>query len=225
MTRSVVVFSGGQDSTTCLLEAKRRSDVVGALHVRYGQRHAIETDCARHLARVLEVPLTEVEVPAFAQLGDSALVDAASAIAERHPRLAHLPASFVPGRNLVLLTLAAALAMKLGATEVWTGVCQTDYAGYPDCREATMQALEAAIRAGMDFPELRIVAPLMHLTKGQTFALAYDAGGLDMVLEHSHTCYEGDRTRRHLWGYGCGECPACLLRAKGWEEYLTAPVS
>lgn len=222
MPKSVVVFSGGQDSTTCLLMARRETDVVGALHVRYGQRHAIETECARHIASELGVPMLEVEVPAFAQLGDSALVGN-GAIGTTHPRLCHLPASFVPGRNLVLLTLAAAHAMKLGATQIWTGVCQTDYSGYPDCREDTLTALQDAIRKGMDFPELQVVAPLMHLTKAQTFAVAAECGRLELVLEHSHTCYEGDRAHRHPWGYGCGTCPACALRSKGWSDYVASP--
>lgn len=217
-TRSVVLFSGGQDSTTALLKAMAETEVVGVLHVRYGQRHAIETVCAQAIASRLRVPMLEVHVPAFTQLGDSALVGAGD-VAEPHPRLAHLPASFVPGRNMVLLTLAAAYAMKVGAIQVWTGVCQTDYSGYPDCREGSVTALQAAIRAGMDFDDLAIVAPLMHLTKAETFALASELGQLELVLEHTHTCYEGRHDVRHLWGYGCAECPSCRIRAAGWEAY------
>lgn len=215
---AVVLFSGGQDSTTALLKAMHVSDVRGALHVSYGQRHAVETECARRIAGLLEVPVMEVAVPAFGTLADSALV-AAGSTGIPHPRLSHLPASFVPGRNLVLLTLAAAYAMKVGATEVWTGVCQTDYSGYPDCRLETLSALEDAVRLGMDFPDLEFHAPLMKLTKADTFELAHACGGLELVLEHTHTCYEGDRAHRHAWGYGCGTCPACGLRAKGWEEF------
>lgn len=222
MKRSVVLFSGGQDSTTALLAAKAETEVLGALHVRYGQRHAVETVQAARIAHELGVPFQIVEIPAFTQLGNSALVTRDAAIAGPHPNLATVPASFVPGRNLVLLTLAAAYAMKLGAAEVYTGVCQTDYSGYPDCREPAIAALQTAIRAGMDFDDLHIHTPLMDLTKAQTFALADKLGGLKLVLEHSHTCYEGLRTTRFAWGWGCGECPSCLLRAKGWEEYQTA---
>lgn len=216
--RSVVTLSGGQDSSTTLAAAARDSSLAGAVHFRYGQRHEVELEAARYFADRFALPLEVVNVSAFRELGNSALVGEGE-VGGAHPSLRHLPASFVPGRNLVFMTLASAYAMRVGASEVWTGVCQTDYSGYPDCRRDTMDALEAAIRLGMDFPELEIVTPLMFLTKAETFSLAGELGVLEEVLEHSHTCYQGDREHRHGWGYGCGRCPACRLRAQGWEEY------
>ena len=218
MKASTVTLSGGQDSTTTLAAAISESNVVGAIHFKYGQRHAIEEQAARYFAERYHIPLEIVNVTAFQELGNSALVGNGD-VSGLHPTLKNLPASFVPGRNLVFMTLASAYAMRVGATQVWTGVCQTDYSGYPDCRRDTMDALEQAIRLGMDFGDLEIVTPLMYLTKAQTFALARDLGVLDDVLEHSHTCYEGDHVHRHVWGYGCGECPACRLRASGWQDY------
>ncbi len=217
--KSIVVLSGGQDSATALFKAKRESEVAGAVHFYYGQRHAVEFECAVALANIAKVALTRLEVPTLQQVGHSALTNSHDDIGAAHPSLAHLPASFVPGRNLVFLTFAAAYAQKIGATQVWTGVCQTDYSGYPDCRQDTMNALQSALRLGMDFPELEIVTPLMDLSKAQTFALAEAMGVLDVILSQTHTCYNGDRSCRSEWGIGCGQCPACQVRARGWEEF------
>jgi 7-cyano-7-deazaguanine synthase len=219
MKKSVVSLSGGQDSSTTLAQAAVDSTVVGGIYFDYGQRHRIEESAARFFANHYQIPLEVVHVTAFQELGNSGLVGDAGDIHGAHPTLKHLPASFVPGRNLVFMTLASAYAMRMGATQVWTGVCQTDFSGYPDCRRDTMDALETSIRLGMDFPELEIVTPLMFEDKAETFARAKTLGVLDVVLEHSHTCYEGDHTTRHDWGYGCGVCPACKLRAQGWATY------
>jgi 7-cyano-7-deazaguanine synthase len=216
--KSVVVLSGGQDSTTTLAVAAKESEVVGLVHFDYGQRHLIERECAQWWADRYGLPLTVLEVPAFSQIGNSALVDG-SDIGGQHPNLKNLPASFVPGRNLVFLTLASAFAMKVGASEVYTGVCQTDYSGYPDCRATNLLMLQQALRGGMEFPLLKFKWPIMYLSKAQTFLLAEHHGVLEDVVEHSHTCYTGDRTK-HDWGYGCGECPACQVRARGWEQFM-----
>lgn len=217
---SLIVLSGGQDSVTTLYKAARETNIVGAVHFRYGQKHAIETECAQFHARKLGVELHEIDVPAFAQIGHSALLqNGGGNVNEAHPTLSHLPASFVPGRNLIFLTLAAALAMKLGATQIWTGVCEEDYAGYPDCRQSTLDALEKSIRIGMDFPDLCIVAPLIAKTKARTFALAEKLGVLDTIINFTHTCYNGNHETFHDWGYGCGQCPACQTRAAGWEQF------
>ncbi len=221
MKTSIVTLSGGQDSSTTLAQAIKDSQVVGAIFYHYGQRHEVEAQAAAFFAKHYCIPLEVVNVTAFQELGNSGLVGDGQ-ITGMHPTLKHLPASFVPGRNLVFLTLAAAYAMRMGATQVWTGVCQTDFSGYPDCRRNTMDALEHSVRLGMDFPEFEIITPLMFETKAETFARAEHLGMLELMLEHSHTCYEGDRTLRHAWGYGCGQCPACALRAKGYEEYLSS---
>ncbi len=218
--KSIVVLSGGQDSVTTLYAALRLSEVVGAVHFQYGQKHAVERDFALYHAAKVGVLLEVVDVPAFAQIGDSALLlDGYGDVCQSHPRLSHLPASFVPGRNLIFLTFAAALAMKMNATQIWTGVCQEDYAGYPDCRQSTMLALQFALQVGMDFSDLEIVTPLMNLTKAQTFVLADELGVLDDIRHRTHTCYNGDHVNSHPWGFGCGSCPACATRARGWEEF------
>lgn len=223
MDRSIVVLSGGQDSATTLLEARKHTEVVACVHFRYGQRHGIEQECAKWWADKFGIPLHVIDVSALAAIGDSALIGEGDVRAS-HARADHLPASFVPGRNLVFLTLASALGFKLGAPLLYTGVCQTDYSGYPDCRQATISALTEALRLGMDLPSLAIVTPLMAKTKAETFRMAADAGYLEDILEHTHTCYEGDHQTRHDWGYGCGTCPSCVLREKGWHEYQASLV-
>jgi 7-cyano-7-deazaguanine synthase len=201
---AVVLLSGGQDSTTCLAWAMARFSRVVTVTIDYGQRHRIELDAARRIAAAANVPHALIPCDSFIALGGNSLtssmpVEAASAGA--------LPNSFVPGRNLVFLTLAAAFAWQRGIADLVTGVCQTDYSGYPDCRADTMTALQAALRAGMDCP-FTIHAPLMHLTKAETVLLLRDLGRLDW-LSLSHTCYNGAVPP-------CGTCPACQLRAKGF---------
>jgi 7-cyano-7-deazaguanine synthase len=201
----IVLLSGGQDSTTCLAWALARFARVEAVTIDYGQKHRVELDCAAAIARAAGVPQAVVPCDSFRALGGSTLVGGTPPTA-RHTRL---PPSFVPGRNLVFLTLAAAYGWQRGIHELVAGVCQTDYSGYPDCRQDTMEALEVAISAGMDVT-CTIHTPLMHLTKAQTVHLMRDLGRLDW-LALSHTCYEGRRPP-------CGACPACLLRAKGFAE-------
>lgn len=216
---SVVVLSGGQDSSTSLLVANDESDVQACVHFRYGQRHAVEEECAVWWADEIGVPLLRLDVPALAQIGNSALVDPHSDISESHPVLSDLPASFVPGRNLVMLHLAAAVAMKYNATRVYAGVCQRDFSGYPDCRGYALRAVEASVAAGMGFEDVRIVAPLLNRTKADTWAVARRYNRVGDMKEHTHTCYQGQRDSRHEWGYGCGQCPACEIRADGYYEW------
>jgi len=206
---AVVVLSGGQDSATCLAWARTRWERVAAITFDYGQRHRIELDAARAVSTAAGVSLHRVcPVSSLADLGGNALTDAVAVRADPDPD-SGLPNTFVPGRNLVFLTLAAAWAWQLGCHELVTGVCQTDYSGYPDCREATMQALQAALRAGIDAP-FTIHTPLMHLSKAQGVALARELDALEL-LAHTHTCYQGEVPP-------CGECPACVLRARGFAE-------
>ncbi|MGY6662724.1 MAG: 7-cyano-7-deazaguanine synthase QueC [Glycocaulis sp.] len=227
---ALVLFSGGQDSAVCLAHALTHYDRVETIGFDYGQRHRVELEAR---VRVREA-MTALD-PGWAQkLGGDVLVDisgygqlAESALTyERVIEMGEsgLPTSFVPGRNLVFLVMAAAHAWRRGLDVLVGGMCQTDYSGYPDCREDTLKAQERALSLGLDMP-VTIDTPLMFLTKGETWALADGLGGkplVDLIVEHSHTCYMGDREHRHDWGYGCGTCPACELRAAGWNEWAGA---
>ena len=206
---AVVLLSGGQDSTTCLVWAKKRFSDIYTLAFDYGQRHRIELDAAADIAKRAGVKQHRVlPVVSLAALGGDALTGDApvpTALTEG----TSLPATFVPGRNLLFLTLAAAWAWRLGVSDLVTGVCQTDSSGYPDCREGTMRAMQQALTLGLDTP-MRIHTPLMFLTKAQSVSLAREIGALDL-LAYSHTCYQGLVPP-------CGTCPACLLRARGFAE-------
>jgi 7-cyano-7-deazaguanine synthase len=206
---ALVVLSGGQDSTTCLYWAIDRfgADSVSTLTFDYGQRHRIELDCARRVADAAGVDNAVLPIDTFATLGGDALTDDGVDVDAR--TASELPATFVPGRNLVFLTFAAAYAWRRDIRHLVTGVAQTDYSGYPDCRESTMEALENAISLGMD-RDIRIHTPLMHLSKRETVELAVRVGAID-AMALTHTCYRGERPP-------CGECAACRLRAKGFAE-------
>jgi 7-cyano-7-deazaguanine synthase len=224
---ALVLFSGGQDSSVCLAWALDRYGRVETLGFDYGQRHAAELTARQRVrdevrrrfpawgARLREDHVLDIRT--FGAIGDTALTsERAIEVTQRG-----LPSTFVPGRNLVFLTYAAALADRRGLTHLVGGMCETDYSGYPDCRRETLDAMERALNLGMD-RDFRVETPLMHLTKAETWALAEQLGGdelVDLILEESHTCYLGDRSRRHAWGYGCGTCPACELRARGWAEW------
>jgi 7-cyano-7-deazaguanine synthase len=224
---ALVLFSGGQDSATCLAWSLQRFARVETLGFHYGQRHAIELECRADLLAGIKsqkpdwaVRLGEghtLEIPTLAAISDTALTrDVAIAMGADG-----LPNTFVPGRNLVFLTFAAALAYRRGISHIVGGMCETDYSGYPDCRDETIKALQSALSLGMA-RAFELHTPLMWLDKAATWKLAHELGGaglVDLIREHSHTCYLGERGERHDWGYGCGECPACALRAKGWNEY------
>ncbi len=211
MSTALVVLSGGQDSTTCLYWALDRfgREQVEALSFDYGQRHRIELDCAQQIAALAGVAHTILPIDTFAALGGNALTDDGIAVQTGVNPQTALPNTFVPGRNLIFLTFAAAFAYPRGIRELVTGVAQTDYSGYPDCRQTTLQALEQALRLGMEFA-ITIHAPLMFQSKADTVRLAQALGALP-ALAYSHTCYNGQQPP-------CGECPACLLRAKGFAE-------
>ncbi len=219
MKRALIIFSGGQDSTTCLGWAKERFEVVETITFDYGQKHKVEIAQAKKIADMMGVKNTLLSINAFTELNDSALIDSSLDISSSHHTKPNLPASFVPNRNAIFFTLAHAFAQKQGIDNLVTGINQTDYSGYPDCRENFVKALELALNLGSE-SEIRFYYPLMHLSKAETFELAQKEGILDIVVEQSHTCYNGDHKSFHDWGYGCGECPACLLRAKGWEEFV-----
>ncbi len=209
--RALVVFSGGQDSTTCLYWAMDRfgADRVIALTFDYGQRHRIELEAAADVAEHAGVEHVELPIDTFAALGGNALVDERVAIEAPDGEEGELPSTFVPGRNLVFLTFAAAYAYQSGIADLVTGVAQTDYSGYPDCREATLEALRRALSLGMEY-DFALHTPLMFLSKRETVELAVSLGALP-ALALSHTCYEGRRPP-------CGKCPACVLRARGFAE-------
>ena len=233
MNKTLVLLSGGQDSTTCLFWAKHRMprlDSEGpfelhALSMFYGQRHKAELEAASRIAELAGCVTHEV-------MNVDALMGAKSALTSSAPIASSggmvdaampegLPTTFVPGRNLVFLALAVAHAARIGATAIVTGVCQTDYSGYPDCRDNTLKALQVALSLGVDRP-LTLETPLMWLDKAATWALAYELGGdalVELVRRDSHTCYLGQRGQLHAWGHGCGTCPACELRARGWEQW------
>jgi 7-cyano-7-deazaguanine synthase len=229
MTQSaaLVLFSGGQDSTVCLAWALERYERVETIGFAYGQRHAVE---------MAQRPVVRAELAAAfphwaPRLGPDHVLELATlgAIsetaltrdAEFEMTAAGLPNTFVPGRNLLFFTYAAALAYRRGLRTLVGGMCETDYSGYPDCRNDTLQTLGQAISLGMDTP-FAIETPLMWIDKAGTWAMAEQLGGtrlVELIVQHTHTCYTPDRTTRHAWGFGCGKCPACGLRAKGWETW------
>ena len=227
---ALVLFSGGQDSTVCLASALERFARVETVGFDYGQRHAIELD----VRPLLRERLSALKPEWQQRLGEDHIIslDALSAISDtaltRDVEISMsdsgLPNTFVPGRNLIFFCFAGALAWRRGARHIVGGMCETDYSGYPDCRDDTIKALQVALNLGL---EKRFVlhTPLMWIDKAGTFALAEEIGGqalLDLIIEHSHSCYLGDRTHRHPWGYGCGECPACRLRAQGFEKFMAS---
>jgi 7-cyano-7-deazaguanine synthase len=213
VSKAVVVFSGGQDSTTCLIQALAHYDEVHAITFNYGQRHSQEIDVAQAIAAELGVTAHKVlDLSLLNELAISSLtrdaIPVSSALQDNG-----LPNTFVPGRNILFLTLAAVYAYQVGAGAVITGVCETDFSGYPDCRDEFVKALNQALCLGLEKP-IQLVTPLMWLNKAQTWALADHYGRLDYVRERTLTCYNG------LVGEGCGECPACELRARGLQAYL-----
>lgn len=213
---ALVLFSGGQDSTTCLYWAKQEFERVEAIGFHYGQRHAIELEQAERIAAMAAVPWEVVDLRGL--FSNSALLGGGST-AGTHPSDPNLPATFVPGRNLVFLSLAAAVAYNRGITDLVAGVCQTDFSGYPDCRRVFIESLETTLSLALAPRDFRIHTPLMYLDKADTFQLAEELGILDIVLEHTHTDYHGDRSERHPWGYGRLDNEASRLRARGWAEY------
>jgi len=224
---ALVLFSGGQDSTTCLAWALDRFAAVETVGFDYGQRHAAEMDARQRVLSAIPMRFPQwagklgqdhvLSLDVLRQIGGTALTDDLEIEVKEGP----LPNTFVPGRNILFLTAAAALAYRRGSRDLVGGMCETDYSGYPDCRDETIRALQKALTLGMAKP-FELHTPLMWLDKAATWTLAHDLGGaglVDLIREQSHTCYLGERGARHDWGYGCGECPACRLRARGWRDY------
>lgn len=224
---ALVLFSGGQDSAVTLAWALTHHSHVETIGFDYGQRHVIELETRGTLLAKLRDLFPawadklgadhRLALPALADISETALTRGVAIEIEA----GGLPNTFVPGRNLLFFTYAAALAWRRGISALAGGMCETDYSGYPDCRNETLQTLAKALSLGMDKP-ISIETPLMFLDKQATWALAHELGGMalvELIVEDTHTCYLGNRTHRHVWGYGCGTCPACELRASGWERW------
>jgi 7-cyano-7-deazaguanine synthase len=226
-TKALVLFSGGQDSTTCLAWALERYEHVETIGFDYGQRHRIELECRLNILQEIRNRFPNwakrlgedhvLDLKLLGQISDTAMTAEKTIEFEKNG----LPNTFVPGRNLLFLTFAATIAYRRDLTVLVGGMCETDYSGYPDCRDNTLKATQVALSLGMDVPVI-IETPLMWLNKAQTWRLAEDLGNRDLVSliqEESHTCYLGTRQQKHEWGYGCGTCPACELRKSGYEQY------
>lgn len=227
MDSALVLFSGGQDSTTCLAWALERYARVETIGFDYGQRHAIELTVRPTVLQKLrgfspewDSSLGEdhmIDLSLISKISDTALTSNVEiAMLENG-----LPNTFVPGRNLLFMTVAATVAYRRGLTVLVGGMCETDFSGYPDCRDDTMKALQVALNLGMA-TNLKVETPLMWIDKAQTWKMAQDLGGtalVDLILSETHTCYLGERGKLHDWGYGCGNCPACALRARGYAEF------
>ena len=229
---AIVSFSGGQDSTTCLFWALKHYDHVETVGFNYGQKNAVELNCRQAVLEKIQTQFPDlshklggdlvIDATTFGQVSTSALTGSGKPI-QAHGRDG-LPTSFVPARNLMFMTYVGARAYLREIHTIITGVGQADFSGYPDCRRDTMDAMQKALTLGMNW-EIEIVTPLMFRTKAQTWELACELGGeklVDFIVRETHTCYEGDHEHLHPWGYGCGQCPACILREKGYEEYLNS---
>lgn len=226
-SRALVLFSGGQDSTTCLAWALERYQQVETIGFNYGQRHVVELECRRTVIEHVRSDFPRwsaklgddhiLDLSLLGQVSDTALTQDKAIEFQKNG----LPNTFVPGRNLLFFTFAAAIAYRRGLTVLVGGMCETDYSGYPDCRDNTLKVLQGAISLGLDSPMV-VETPLMWIDKAGTWRMARTLGGerfVDLIQEHTHTCYRGDRTIRHAWGYGCGKCPACELRKQGHSVF------
>lgn len=226
-SKALLLFSGGQDSATCLAWALDKYDYVETVGFNYEQRHAVELECRKVVLKSVRTAFPKWDE----KLGEDHIIDLSSLGAISETSLTRdveiimdkegLPSTFVPGRNLIFLNFAAALAYRRGITELVGGMCEADFSGYPDCRKDTLDTQMKAISLGMD-KHYTLETPLMNFSKAQAWDLAYSLGGqalIDIIIEDSHTCYKGERGERFDWGYGCAACPACELRAKGWAEY------
>jgi 7-cyano-7-deazaguanine synthase len=226
---AIVLFSGGQDSTTCLAWALSKFEHVETIAFDYKQRHSVELECRLNVLASIREKFPEwknklgedhlLSIPVLSDISDTSL----TSLSEIKYQENGLPSTFVPGRNLLFLVLTGAASYRRGISNIVTGVCETDFSGYPDCRNETIKAQETALSLGLDSP-MEIHTPLMWIDKSQTWELSYELGGnklIDVICQDTHTCYLGDRSQKFEWGYGCGSCPACDIRKRGWEKFLT----
>lgn len=198
-THAIILLSGGQDSTTCLYWAQERYERITALAFDYGQPHSVELLCAAVICHNAQVPMITLKMPTITPIDNS-------------------PSMIMPGRNAIMLSMAASVAQQHGATDIIIGACQSDAAVYADCRPAFIEAMQQALQAGVN-EQMRIIAPLLSMTKAQVWDLAADLGVVDEVIYLTHTCYAGDHRTLHTWGHGCGECASCKVRYQGWKEF------
>ncbi|MEB0164356.1 7-cyano-7-deazaguanine synthase QueC [Glaciimonas sp. CA11.2] len=225
---ALVLFSGGQDSTTCLAWALSRYDRVETIGFDYGQRHAVELTQRPILLQKLRAQSAEwntkleedhvIDLSLISKISSTAMTEDVEIVMQENG----LPNTFVPGRNLLFMTVAATVAYRRGLNVLVGGMCETDFSGYPDCRDDTMKALQVALNLGMA-TRIKLETPLMWIDKSQTWKLAQELGGdalVDLIRADTHTCYLGERGTLHDWGYGCGTCPACALRARGYQEFV-----
>ena len=226
---AIVLFSGGQDSTTCLAWALSKFEHVETIAFDYKQRHSVELECRLNVLASIREKFPEwknklgedhlLSIPVLSDISDTSL----TSLSEIKYQENGLPSTFVPGRNLLFLVLTGAVSYRRGISNIVTGVCETDFSGYPDCRNETIKAQEKALSLGLDSP-MEILTPLMWIDKSQTWELSYELGGnklVDVICQDTHTCYLGDRSQKFEWGHGCGTCPACEIRKRGWEQFLS----
>ena len=226
-SKALILFSGGQDSTTCLAWALDRYQYVETIGFDYGQRHSVELDCRKTVIDELRKNYPHwsarlgmdhiLDIKLLGQISDTALTENKAIEVQKNG----LPNTFVPGRNLMFFTFAAAVAYRRGLEVLVGGMCETDYSGYPDCRDNTLKSMQVTLSLGLDSPMV-IETPLMWIDKAATWKMAHQLGGnslVQLIQEHTHTCYLGDRSTRHTWGYGCGTCPACDLRKSGYIDF------
>ena len=210
--KALVLLSGGQDSVTCLYKIKQEFAETEAVFFHYEQRHHLEFESAKKICKMSGTHLHELTLPAFREIGGTAMIDNI----EIKDNESGIPNTFVPGRNIVFLTLAASLAYSRDIQDIVIGVNETDYSGYPDCRRDFISSMMDTLSLGLDM-KLTIHTPLSSLSKADIWNLAYDLKIGDIIINHTHTCYKGDRSHFHEWGYGCDDCPACQLRKQGYE--------
>ncbi|WP_211452505.1 7-cyano-7-deazaguanine synthase QueC [Collimonas antrihumi] len=224
---AIVLFSGGQDSTTCLAWALSRYERVETIGFDYGQRHAVELTVRPVLLQKIRAQFPQwagklgedhmIDLSLISKISSTAMTEDVEIVMQENG----LPNTFVPGRNLLFMTVAATVAYRRGLNVLVGGMCETDFSGYPDCRDDTMKALQVALNLGMA-TQLKLETPLMWIDKSETWKLAQDLGGdalVDLIRADTHTCYLGERGALHDWGYGCGTCPACALRARGYQQF------
>ena len=226
-SKALVLFSGGQDSTTCLAWALDRYDTVETIGFDYGQRHSVELECRKTVIEEIRLNFPDwskrlgvdhmLDIKLLGQISDTALTESKAIEVQKNG----LPNTFVPGRNLMFFTFAAAVAYRRGLEVLVGGMCETDYSGYPDCRDNTLKSMQVSLSLGLDSPMV-IETPLMWIDKAATWKMAQQLGGnklVHLIQEHTHTCYLGDHTTKNTWGYGCGTCPACELRRSGYLSF------
>ncbi|XZV30808.1 7-cyano-7-deazaguanine synthase QueC [Acinetobacter baumannii] len=228
MNKALVLFSGGQDSTTCLMWALEKFDEVYTVGFKYGQKHSIEMECRQNILQSIEnlKPNWKHKLKFDHVFNLDFLSNANTTSLTHNVEINHhdkYPNTFVPGRNLIFLNVASTIAYRYDIEHLITGVCETDFSGYPDCRDNTIKSLQVALNLGLD-KKIVIHTPLMWINKSETWELAYYLAGqqgVDYIIQETHTCYKGDRSTLYTWGYGCNQCPACELRKKGYLEFLS----